>query len=34
VVNTGGGLLGNTVAVLEHLWVLLVDQGGQTGSPS
>lgn len=30
VVNTGGSLLGDTVAVLEHLWVLLVDKSGQT----
>ena len=29
VVDTGGGLLGHTVAVLEHLGVLLVDEGGQ-----
>lgn len=29
VVNTGGGLLRDTVAVLEHLWVLLVDKSGQ-----
>lgn len=29
VVDTGGGLLGDTVAVLEHLGVLLVDEGGQ-----
>lgn len=29
VVDTGGGLLGDTVAVLEHLRVLLVDEGGQ-----
>ena len=30
VVNTSGGLLGDTVAVLEHLRVLLVDKSGQT----
>ena len=29
VVNTGGGLLRDTVAVLEHLRVLLVDKGGE-----
>lgn len=29
VVNTGGGLLRDTEAALEHLRVLLVDQGGQ-----
>lgn len=29
VVDTGGGLLGHTVAVLEHLGVLLVDEGSQ-----
>jgi len=29
VVDTGGGLLGDTVAVLEHLGVLLVDKGGK-----
>ena len=29
VVYAGGGLLGNTVTVLEHLWVLLVDESGQ-----
>jgi hypothetical protein len=29
VVDTGGGLLGDTVAVLEHLGVLGVDEGGQ-----
>jgi hypothetical protein len=29
VVDTGGGLLGDTVAVLEHLRVLLVDKGGK-----
>ena len=29
VVDTSGGLLRDTVAVLEHLWVLLVDKGGQ-----
>ena len=29
VVDTGGGLLGDTVAVLEHLRVLLVDEGSQ-----
>lgn len=29
VVDTGGGLLRDTIAVLEHLWVLLVDEGGQ-----
>jgi len=29
VVNTSGGLLGDTVAVLEHLGVFLVDEGGQ-----
>ncbi|KUI61723.1 hypothetical protein VP1G_11265 [Cytospora mali] len=29
VVNTGGGLLGDTVAVLEHVGVLVVDKVGQ-----
>lgn len=29
VVNTSGGLLGDTVAALEHLRVLAVDEGGQ-----
>jgi hypothetical protein len=29
VVDTGGGLLGDTEAVLEHLGVLGVDKGGQ-----
>jgi len=29
VVHTSGGLLGHTVAVLEHLWVLLVDKGSK-----
>jgi hypothetical protein len=29
VVDTSGGLLGDTVAVLEHLRVLLVDEGGK-----
>lgn len=29
VVDTSGGLLGQTVAVLQHLWVLLVDERGQ-----
>jgi hypothetical protein len=29
VVDTGGGLLRDTVAVLEHLRVLLVDKGGK-----
>jgi hypothetical protein len=29
VVNTGGGLLGDTEAVLEHLGVLGVDEGGE-----
>lgn len=29
VVDTSGGLLGDTVAVLEHLRVLLVDESGQ-----
>lgn len=29
MVDTGGGLLRDTVAVLEHLGVLLVDQSGQ-----
>jgi hypothetical protein len=29
VVNTGGGLLGDTVAALQHLGVLLVDEGGE-----
>jgi hypothetical protein len=29
VVDTGGGLLRDTVAVLEHLRVLLVDKGGE-----
>lgn len=29
MVNTRGGLLGDTVAVLEHLGVLVVDEGGQ-----
>lgn len=29
VVHTSGGLLGHTVAVLEHLGVLLVDKGGE-----
>lgn len=29
VVDTSGGLLGDTVAVLQHLGVLVVDEGGQ-----
>ena len=29
VVDTGGGLLGDTVAVIKHLGVLRVDEGGQ-----
>lgn len=29
MVDTGGGLLGDTIAVLEHLGVLLVDKGGK-----
>lgn len=29
VVNTSGGLLGDTIAALEHLGVLLVDEGGE-----
>jgi hypothetical protein len=29
VVDTGGGLLGDTVAVLEHLWVLVVDKSSE-----
>jgi len=29
VVDTGGGLLGDTVAVLEHLWVLVVNKSGK-----
>nr|GFD56717.1 hypothetical protein [Tanacetum cinerariifolium] len=29
VVDTGGGLLRDTVAVLEHLRVLLVDEGSK-----
>lgn len=29
VVNTGGGLLGDTEAVIEHLGVLGVDEGGE-----
>jgi hypothetical protein len=29
VVNTGGSLLRYTVASLEHLWVFLVDKGGE-----
>ena len=32
VVNTGGGLLGDTSAVLEVLGVLLVDEGGKVSS--
>lgn len=29
MVNTGGGLLRDTVAALQHLWVFLVDKGGK-----
>jgi hypothetical protein len=29
VVNTSGGLLGNTIASLQHLWVFLVNQRGK-----
>jgi len=29
VVDTSGGLLGDTVAVLEHLWVLVVDESSK-----
>lgn len=32
VVDTGGGLLGDTVAVLEHLGVLLVDESSEVTS--
>jgi hypothetical protein len=32
VVDTGGGLLGHAVAVLEHLGVLLVDQGSEVAA--
>jgi len=32
VVHTGGGLFGHTVAVLEHLRVLLVDEGSQVAA--
>jgi len=32
VVDTGGGLLGHAVAILEHLWVLLVDEGSQVAA--
>jgi len=32
VVDTGGGLLGDTVAVLEHLRVLLVDEGSEVAT--
>lgn len=32
VVDTGGGLLGHTVAVLKHLGVFLVDEGSQVAT--
>jgi len=32
VVNTGGGLLGQTETTLQHLWVLLVNQSGQVST--
>lgn len=29
MVNTSGGLLGDTIAALEHLWVFVVDESGE-----